>query len=423
MTPAHQPNSSSPVRWVLIVAGAMIIGSVLVNAVSLHKFYPRVSTGPAILDSSLAIPEKWQFTGSGPITAALALGADGTLYAASEDGYVYAVAPSGNLQWKFNAGRITTAPAIGSDGTIYVTNDEQRILAINPAGAQLWATGGGPYADKQSGWTGAAIDQIHLYTPWRGQLRAIRLTDGYFDWPTGIGFQCGGSVSILPDGLVVYTGNGRLDAADSTGRTQWEYPVMNPPMSVDMITSTRGNIPPGNFWLDSGIAAGDDSTIFACAVDSRLVALTADGHAKWEFKTKTHSVNRASPVIAVDGTIYFASGDGSLYALAPNGTQKWSFDAAGGAISATPILAEDGTIYVVTGSALIAVSSEGKLLAHAPIGGGIESSPTLAPDGTIYVAWRTGKISAFVETHGGLMNSAWPKFQSTLANSARSHPL
>lgn len=423
MNLAEQPNAGSAIRWLLIIGGAILLGGLLVNTWWLHRFYPKVSTGPAILDSAPAIPEKWQFTGPGPITAALALGADGTLYAASEDGFVYAVNASGNLQWKFDAGRITTAPALGADDSIYVTNQDQRIFAINSAGTQIWAAGGGPYADKQTGWKAAAIDQNHLYTPWRSQLRAIRLSDGYFDWPTGIGFQRDGSVSILPDGLVVYSGNGRMDAADSTGRTEWEYPVMNPPISVDMITSTHGNIPSGNFWLDSAMAVGDDSTMYACATDSRLVALSADGHFKWEFKTKTHSVNHASPVIAVDGTIYFASGDGSLYALAPDGTQKWAFDTRGGAISATPILAEDGTIYVVTGGALIAVSPDGFLLAKAAVGGGIESSPTLAPDGTIYVAWRTGKISAFAGTHGGLMNSAWPKFQSTLANSGRTHPL
>ena len=421
MNPSRQPTSISPLRWILLIFGAMIIGSILVNAYALHRFYPRTSVSPAVTDDTPPIQQKWQFTGAGAITAALALGIDGTLYAASEDGNVYAIDSSGNPQWKFNAGPVMAAPTLGADGTIYVTNEDQRIFAINPAGTQQWANGGGPYADKQMDWIAAAIDQTHLYTPWRGQLRAIRLIDGSFDWPSGIGFQRRGSVSILPNGLVIYTGYGRLDAADSTGRTQWEYPVMNPPLNADMIT--RGRIPMGNFVLDSAMAVGDDSTIYACATDSRLVALTSDGQFKWEFKTKTYAKNRASPVIAVDGTIYFPSADGTLYALAPNGIQKWAFESRGGAITSTPILADDGTIYAVTGSELIAVSAEGKLLAHAPVGAGVDSSPTIAPDGTLYVAWRNGKISAFAGTHGGLMNSSWPKFQATLANAGRSHPL
>ena len=421
MNPTRQQTSTSPLRWLLLIVGAMIIGSVLVNTYWLHRFYPRVSVGPAAVDNAPPIQQKWQFTGAGVITAALALNIDGTVYAASEDGNVYAIDSSGNLQWKFNAGPVTTAPALGVDGTIYVTNGDQRIFAINPTGTQQWANGGGPYADKQMGWIAAALDQTHLYTPSRGQMRAIRLIDGTFDWPTGIGLQRGGSVSILPDGLVVYPGYGRLDAADATGRTQWEYPVMNPPLNTDMIASRR--IPIGNFVLESAMAVGDDSTIYACIVDSRLVAVTADGRFKWEFKTKTSSRNRAAPVIAVDGTIYFASGDGTLYALNADGTQKWALETAGGSISVTPILAEDGTIYIVNATALIAVSPDGKILAKSPVDGSVESSPTIAPDGTIYVAWHSGKISAFAGGHGGLMNSSWPKFQATLANSGRSHPI
>jgi len=116
------------------------------------------------------VHEKWEFSAAGPITGSLALANDGTVYAASEDGLLYAVDASGNLKWKFDAGRTLMAPAIGADGTIYVANEEERIFAVTPTGTQLWAQGGGPFADKQPGWRAAALDQTHLYTPWRGSL-------------------------------------------------------------------------------------------------------------------------------------------------------------------------------------------------------------------------------------------------------------
>jgi outer membrane protein assembly factor BamB len=408
------------VRWVLIVGAAIVIGGVVVDTFRLHLYSARFAGAKLVVREKVAsLPGKWQFTQTGPIGAALALGDDGTLYAASEDGFLYAVDASGNLRWKFSAGPMQVAPVLGADDTIYVTNEDQFIFAVNHAGTQQWVAGGGPYADKRMGAIAAAIDQNYLYTPWRGLLRAVRLTYGTFAWPAGYGYQNGGSVIKLANGLIVYTGAGRLDAVDSTGRIQWQYPVMNPPLTVDALTKNGGHIPVGNFWLDSAMAAGDDGTLYFCAVDSRLIALTADGHLKWEFKTKTHSVNHASPVIAVDGTIYFASGDGFLYALRPDGTQKWAFDGENGAFSATPALAEDETIYVVNDGGLFAVSSQGKLLAHAIIGGSVASSPTIAPDGTVYVAGRAGKIMAFSGTHGGLLNSAWPKFQAGPANSGR----
>jgi outer membrane protein assembly factor BamB len=387
----------------------LVIGLIVAGALS------SCSTSPNARKQALA--EKWQFATPGVITAALALGSDGTVYAASHDGFVYALDGSGHLLWKFEAGPMTAAPAIGADGTIYVVNQEERIFAISPSGTQVWAQGGGPFADKQNAWTGAALDQNHLYVPWRGSMRAIGLSSSAFDFSAGIGFENDGSASILPNGLLVYPGVGRIDAVDSTGRTEWQYPVMNPPLSVDMIT--KGRIPQGDFWLDSGIAVGLDGTIYACATGSRLVALSPDGTYKWEFKTKTHSSNRASPVIAADGTIYFASGDGSVYALNLDGTQKWAVD-TGGPIVATPMVAVDGTVYVLNGTAFMAVSPEGKIVTTTAFSGGAEASPTLGPDGTIYAASRLGKIVALAGTHGPLMTtSSWPKFQADLANSGR----
>ena len=408
------------VRWVVLVGIAILIGGMVVQTFQLHLYSARFAGGVTTSREKVpAIPEKWQFTQAGSVSAALALGDDGTVYAASEDGFLYAVDASGNLRWKFNAGPMQVAPVLGADDTIYVTNEAQMIFAVNRTGTQQWAVGGGPYADKRMGAFAAAIDQTHLYTPWRAQLRAVRLSYGTFDWPAGIGYQLGGAASVLSYGRVAYSGNGRMDVVDSSGRTQWEYPVMNPPMSVDMITKTGGHIPPGNFWMESAMAVGDDGNIYVCAVDSRLVSLTSDGHLRWEFRTKTHSVNHAAPVIGADGTIYFASGDGFLYAVRPEGTQKWAFDAASGAFSATPLLAQDGTIFVANDAGLFAVSAEGKLLARAVIGGSVASAPTIAPDGTVYVAGRAGKITAFSSGHGGLLDSAWPKFQAGPANSGR----
>ncbi|HMD30563.1 MAG TPA: PQQ-binding-like beta-propeller repeat protein [Candidatus Acidoferrales bacterium] len=374
-------------------------------------------------ESAPTIPQKWQFATAGAINGALALGEDGTLYAASEDGFVYALDPSGKLQWQFESGPVKGAPAIGADGAIYVTNQDQRVIAINRTGTQRWAVGGGPYADKQTSWLGAALDENHLYTPWRGQFRAYRLSDGSTDWSAGVGFERAGSAAIFPNGVIVYSGVGRVDAVWSGGRTIWQYPVMNPPLTVDMITRTGGRIPPGNFWPESGFAVGYTGTFYVCAAESRLVALATDGSYKWEFKTKTHVVNHATPLIAADGTVYFASGDGNLYALNPDGTQKWVLNTVG-SISETPALAADGALYVLNSGWLMAVSSEGKVLEKVAINEGPgSSSPTLAPDGTIYVGLRGGKIIAFAGTHGALMDSAWPKFQRDLANSGRARPI
>jgi outer membrane protein assembly factor BamB len=421
MSQGRQRILGQVIRWVVLVVGAVIIGGVIVDSYRLHLYSSHFAVGKqAGRVTGPPIPEKWQIAKAGPVSAALALGDDGTVYAASEDGFLYAVDGAGNLQWKFSAGRpLRAAPVLGGDGTIYVTNEDQFIFAVNHDGTQQWVAGGGPYADKGMGSVAAAIDQTYLYTPWRGLLRAVRLSYGTFSWPAGYGFQRGGSVTKLANGLLVYTDAGRLTAVDSTGRIQWQYPAMNPPLTVDMITKNGGHVPVGNFWLDSAMAVGDDGTLYFCAVDSRMIALSADGQFLWEFKTKNHSLNHAAPVIATDRTIYFASGDGTVYALYPGGKVRWTFDAAGGAFAATPVLAEDGTIYAANDGGVYAMSPEGKLLGQGALSGGVAASPTLGPDGTLYVAGRGGTIRAFAGGHGGLQNSAWPKFQAGPANSGR----
>ena len=411
-------KQAGKVRVDLAIAVGMLIAVLaMAGGYWWHGYGPMGRSGGSG-GQGASFPVKWEFKGIGPVSGALALGEDGTVYAASEDGFVYALDSAGNLQWKFPAGPTQSGPTIGADGTIYVTNNEERIFAINRTGTQQWAAGGGPYADKRIGRIAGAVDQNYLYTPWRGQMRAIRLTTGVFSWSAGMGFGTNCTVSILPNGLIVYEGVGRVDAVFDEGRTVWQYPAIDPPLTVDTLTRNGGHPPRGNFWLESGVAVGSDGTMYAGASDSRMVALSAGGALLWEFKTKARSINKAGPVTAADGTIYFGSGDASLYALNSDGTQKWVVD-TGWPIAASPMLAEDGTVYVVNDVALMAVSPEGKVIAKVDVSAGGESAPTLGPDGTIYVGTRGGKIVAFAGTHGALMKSAWPKFQGDMANSGR----
>lgn len=65
------------------------------------------------------------------ITSSPAIGADGTVYAASYDGNVYGVNPDGTEKWRFNVGdNIDSSPAIGPDGAIYIGGYNSRVYAI-----------------------------------------------------------------------------------------------------------------------------------------------------------------------------------------------------------------------------------------------------------------------------------------------------
>jgi outer membrane protein assembly factor BamB len=79
-----------------------------------------------------------------PVEADLAIDANGTIYAASGDGNLWAVEPkSGTVLWQrpIAAGpgfHLPYGPAVGSDGTIYVPAGDGSVYAFTPNGQQKW---------------------------------------------------------------------------------------------------------------------------------------------------------------------------------------------------------------------------------------------------------------------------------------------
>jgi len=66
------------------------------------------------------------------------IASDGAVIVGSDDGYLYALNPSGTLRWKFPAagsplGAIRSKPAIGADGIIYFAADDGKLYAVDPA--------------------------------------------------------------------------------------------------------------------------------------------------------------------------------------------------------------------------------------------------------------------------------------------------
>jgi eukaryotic-like serine/threonine-protein kinase len=393
---------------------AIVLG--LVVAAALFFFWRKPSASKSVPSARVpTIEKKWEFTAGGKIFGALAMADDGTLYAAAEDGFVFALDASGTQQWKTYVGPTRSAPAVGPDGAIYIANNNGRVMALNHAGTVRWTTD--VYQGNTWGENGSAVGRDYLYVPARGNLCAVRLSNGQVDWQSRWGGEQWGAVTLLPDGTTLSPGRGRLNGIDSRGEVAWQYPAL----TDEAIRNNGGYPPPGAFFVNTGIAVDSDRTLYAGIGREKFVAMAPDGAPKWELKTPAgYQLNRATPVISADGTIFFASADGKLSALDAFGATKWSLD-LDGQILATPALAEDGTIFVVNGRNLSAVSADGKILSQVLIGSGAQSSPTLAPDGTVYVATYDAKVIAYTGGHGGLMNSPWPKYQADLANTCAAH--
>ncbi|HUL35033.1 MAG TPA: PQQ-binding-like beta-propeller repeat protein [Candidatus Eisenbacteria bacterium] len=356
-----------------------------------------------------AISKSWELPLGSRGEGALALSDDGTIIAACQDGFVYAVDPRGVLQWKTYVGPTAASPAIGPDGAIYIANNNGAVYALNRAGSQRWQSI--VYEGNTYGHNAAAVGTSFLFVPSRDGLKALNLSNGSLEWSAGVGTEQWGAVTLLADGTVLFGGHGRLNAVNTQGDIIWQYP----PLTDEALQRNSGFPPPGDFFVVSGIAPGADHILYLGMGRNVFAAVGQDAALRWQLDTRGTTLNNASPVVASDGTIYFSHSDGHLYAYDKFGAKKWAFDMRG-ASQATPILASDGTLFAIGGRNLYALSPAGSLLAKVDVAEAI-SSPTLAPDGTIYVLNANGVLAAYAGGHGGLMNSAWPKFQGDLANS------
>ena len=171
----------------------------------------------------------------------------------------------------------------------------------------------------------------------------------------------------------------------------------------------------------NGPAIGPDGTIYACARDNYLYAVTSAGTLKW--KCKLASSGR-SPVVgdpSVGGAVYVSDAGGTLSAINPatgrkiwsvslgkisglaavdnsrqtvycmgqnafyayrfNGTRKWQIPAV--ANLAKPAIGGDGTVYTCWGGALRAISASGTVLWSRDIG--TNTAPVIDLEKTLYV--------------------------------------
>jgi outer membrane protein assembly factor BamB len=392
-----------------------VVLSVLVLALLLF-FWRMPHATPTQTSSTASLVKKWEFTGSGIFVGSLALADDGTLYAASDDGFIFALDPTGTLQWKTYIGPTKSSPSVGPDGAIYISTSNGKVYALNHSGVVRWSSE--VYGGQTAGQNGSAIGRDDLYIHSGDGLYAMRLSNGQVDWKSVWGGDQWGSVTLLADGTLLSPGRGRLNALDDRGELTWQYP----PLPEGATKRNNGYPPPGEFYIGTGMAVGNDRTLYTSVDRTRMVAIGLDGSFKWEFAVKSSQMNFSSPVISTDGTIYYGTNEGGLNALDSSGATKWTLELPN-YLRATPVLAQDGSIFVPSGNFLWVISPDGKILSKNPIGIGADASPTLAPDGTIYVATSDGKVMAFDGGHGPLMDSPWPKYQADLANTGNPHTL
>ncbi|WP_239615624.1 S-layer homology domain-containing protein [Cohnella mopanensis] len=166
---------------------------------------------------------KWKFATNGSIVTSLAASSDGTVYAMSQSGYLFAIKPNGTLKWK-NAVAIDTkenysSPVLGPDGTIYAAippKNNGLIVSWNTDGSQKWSYGplqvGAPSVGQNSNVYFVMATRL-IKLDQNGKNQSSINLDGYAQQP-----------AIDSDGTIyVLMNDGTLIALNPTGETKWLY--------------------------------------------------------------------------------------------------------------------------------------------------------------------------------------------------------
>jgi len=386
------------------------------------------------LNFGFVSPTKWSFDISGNsssigIVSSPAIASDGTIYAGSGNGSLYAITTNGILKWKYQTGgALTASPAIGSDGTVYIGSADRQFYAINPDGTLKWI-----FPTKANFTSSAAIGADGtIYAAGTNQDKTI--------FPCVSGSSCATITNQICGGILPPCPTGQICVGACAIPTTQACSQNNPCPTGE--TCVSGQPVPFNVTTQLG-------TIFA---------INPNGTEKWEFLVNKSGFSNisglsgivnSSPAVASDGTIYIGTeGDvtfdrsdfcdnlstypasdvdpsfpvnGHLYAINPDGTLKQDFKTLG-AVDSSPAIGGDGTVYVGSKRTLklfygqdhsmlmdenpstmgfvYAINQNGTIKWFVDLFGDVDSSPAIGSDGIIYIGADNFHVYALNPANG-----------------------
>jgi outer membrane protein assembly factor BamB len=249
-------------------------------------------------------------TGAGRSTASATIGPDGTVYAVSGAGRLFAISPEGVVRWTVQTGpNLKASPALGPEGLVYLSSMDGNLYAVLPPkdggkeGKVAWKFDYG----KNLGPTPLKVDKA----PTAG----------------GDAVGSGSSPTVTPDGMVyVGANNSNLYSVDPDGKMQWVFEAEREIAGV---------------W--STAALGEDlKTLYFTANKGGLYAVNReDGKLRWQLPI--FGSVYSSPTLDKRGTLFTGSNVGHVFGVDSRGGQVLFDYDAGAAVWTAPAVRPDGT--------------------------------------------------------------------------------
>ena len=331
---------------------------------------------------------RWRRNLAGGVTEGAAVGANGTIYVASDAGSLHAIDPAtGKDRWTYDAHATTktdlsVSPLVLPDGTVLYPTPAAKLVALSAGGHLLWTQ---PLPDRPTSPVTTSGTRVYVGDD-SGGVSAIDIHPGgghSLAWTVNTGGVSSASVVTDGAGRVYTTSGSSLVAIADHGATAdiaWRAdphdgqvevsPGLAPDGTVVLGTNRRTEWayhPDGSLAWHAG---GRAETYSSPAVTASGLAYVADHSSQvhvYDVRTgterATYEIGRqlrgiwSSTVVDKDYRVYFAGQNGHVYGVSPTGVVLFDVN-LGAPVDAYPALTADGALIIgASNGTLVAIGS------------------------------------------------------------------
>lgn len=340
-------------------------------------------TGASTADGPTTDMVRWHRRLEGAVTPGPVVGADGTVYAASNGGVLHALDPAtGADRWTYDSrhsggGDLSTSPLVLLGGTVLWGTAGRDLVALSPAGAVLWTQRlpGTPTSP-------ASADGRRVYVgDMGGGVTALDVGAGGSHrvvWTLDVGSTSYGSVVTDGSGRLYTTADSALVAVDDRGGSG----------------AVAWRADPGDDITEVSAGLAPDGTALLGTNGAKEWAYHRDGTPRW---SAPRVITYSSPSVTADGLAYVADHSGRVRVLdVGNGTEVagYQIDPPQQIWSSVAVDRGHRLYFGTQDGHLHGVDPAGAVLFDVALGAPIDSYPALTGDGAVVIGARNGELVA-----------------------------
>jgi outer membrane protein assembly factor BamB len=326
---------------------------------------------------------RWRRNLAGGVTEGAAVGADGTIYVASDAGILHAIDPStGKDQWTYDAHATTktdlsVSPLVLPDGSILYPTPAARLDALSASGRLLWTQ---PLSDRPTSPVTTNGTRVYVGDD-SGRVSAIDIHRGgghSLAWTVNTGGVSFASVVTDGAGRVYTTSGSSLVAITDHGAT------------ADI--AWRANPHDGQVEVSPGLAP--DGTVVLGTNRTTEWAYHPDGRLAWHVGGRAETYS--SPAVTASGLAYVADHSSQVHVYDVRaGTERATYRIGGTQIWSSTVVDKDYRVYFAGQNGHVyGVSPAGVVLFDVNLGAPVDAYPALTADGALIIGASNGTLVA-----------------------------